>query len=86
MVSSIIHNIHFLILLSIDFRIEVGFLVRPFSASHTLANQENNAERISEALHFLPPPEARAFFTGHDAGSLRSALFSIARVATLIAR
>ena len=42
-------------------------------------------KQISGALHFLLPPEARAFFTGRDAGSLRSAIFSNARVAILIA-
>ena len=103
-----IHHAHLPILLPIEFRIEVDFLVRqdcesttrcitplllqrhfgkrPFSAFCTLTNQENIAERISAALRFLPPPGARGFFTGRDVGSLRSAMFSNARVPTLIAR
>ena len=42
----------------------------PFSGSCTLTNQENHATRIFQALHFRPPPEARAFFAGNDAGFL----------------
>ena len=68
---------------SFAFNLKRYFGKRPISASRTSTNQKNNAERISGALRFLPPPEARASFTGRDAGSLRSAMFSNARVATL---
>ena len=42
---------------SFAFNLKRCFGKRPFSAFYTLTNQENNAERISEALRFLPPPE-----------------------------
>ena len=60
---------------SFAFNLKRRFGKRPFSASRTITIQENNAERSSGALRFLPPPETRAFFTGRDAGSLRSAVF-----------